>query len=92
MHQIGFEHKLYLSIMFSSSLKVKPYFLNNLAYFERAFFSPILPKQSNFPPPLYHPFTTFLNEKNLNIQWYKKKDGVLDCGLQNQGKELGMGV
>jgi hypothetical protein len=61
LHQIGFEHKLHLSIMFSSCSKVKPYFLNNLAYFERSFFSPILPKQPNFPPPHVTQDTTFWN-------------------------------
>jgi hypothetical protein len=45
--------------MFSSPLKVKPDFLNNLAYFERAFFGPILPKQPNFPPPHVTQQTTF---------------------------------
>jgi len=92
LHQIGFEYKLHLSIMFSSPLKVKPDFLNNLAYFERAFFSPILLKQPNFPPPHVTQQTTFWNEKNLDFQWYKKEDGVLDYGLQNQGEGLGMGL
>jgi len=51
LHQIGFEHKLHLIKKFFSASEVKAYLLNNLAYFEKSFLSPILPKQRNFPPP-----------------------------------------
>jgi len=35
LHQIGFEHKLYLIKRFIFLFKVKAYFLNNFAYFQR---------------------------------------------------------
>jgi hypothetical protein len=64
LHQIGFEHKLHLIKRFFSTSKVEAYLLNNLAYFERSFLSPILPKQPNFPPPHVTQKTIFWNGKN----------------------------
>jgi len=63
LHQIGFEHKLHLIKFKKSPSKVKAYILNNLAYFERSFLSPILPKQPNFPPPHVTQETIFWNGK-----------------------------
>jgi len=65
LHQIGFEHKLHL-IKKNSPSKVKAYLLSNLAYFERSFLSPILPKQPNFPPPHVTQETTFWSGKKLS--------------------------